>query len=82
MESEPLPKWMMRRYAQLWKLFKDKEFNIEDAVKELREDRGVMLVLLSNWRKKGWLEVKFNKEDARKRVYRLKSPEKVIEVMC
>lgn len=79
--SEPLPKWMMRRYAMIWKAFKNKSFTLDEACKAIKEDRKVMLVLLSNLRRKGWLEVEFAKDDARKRNYKLNNPEKVVEVM-
>jgi type I restriction enzyme M protein len=78
--TKPLPKWIQTRYAILWNKFKDKEFTFEDAEKILKDKSGI-LVFFSDLRKAGWLEVTLNFEDARKRIYRLKSPEKAIEEM-
>ena len=80
-DSEPIPKWMMRRYAQIWKFVKDKPFTLDEAADKLKEDKKVLLVLFSNLRKKGWIDVQFNPEDARKRVYSLRNPEQVVEAM-
>ena len=80
-ETKLLPKWMLKRYVILWKRFKDAEFNIEEAKQELKEDKKFILVLLSNLRKTGWIESKFDQKDARRRTYQLHHPEKIIEVM-
>ena len=80
-KTEPLPKWMTRRYAQLWRLVKEKDFTLDEAVKVLKEDKKIILVLFSNWRKNGWLQVDFDTEDARRRVYKLKDPATIMEAM-
>ena len=80
-DSEPLPKWIMRRYAAMWKTFKNNEFTLDEACMAIKEDKKVMLVLLSNLRRKGWLNVNFAEDDARKRIYKLENPEKVVEAM-
>ena len=72
-----LPKWLERRYTFLWESFGDSGFGFEDAVKVLgeknRDRKEDVLVFLSELRKAGWLQTEFAPEDARKRVYRLKS---------
>jgi DNA-binding MarR family transcriptional regulator len=72
-----LPEWIMRRYSKLWSKFKEKEFTKDQAKKILPKDTS-LAVLLSELRKSGWLEMKMSKEDARKTIYKLKSPEKAI----
>jgi len=69
--TKPLPKWIQKRYAILWRKFKDKEFTFEKAIK----DKKGINVFFSDLRKAGWLEVSLDSKDTRKRVYRLKSPE-------
>ena len=72
-----LPEWIMKRYAKLWKKFKEKEFTKEQAEKTLGKDTAVA-VALSELRKSGWLEMKMSQEDARKTIYNLKDPTKAI----
>ena len=75
--TQPLAKWIMKRYAILWNKFKDSPFTFEDAEKALKGISAIN-VFLSDLRKAGWLEVVLSSEDMRKRVYTLKSPEKAI----
>jgi len=76
------PTWIEKRYKNLWDSFKDSAFRFEDAVKILKEkikdDERQVNVVLSELRKGGWLEVEFDPEDARKRIYKLKSSEEII----
>ena len=77
--TEPMPKWLTKRYAILWKKFKDNKFEFDQAKQVLNEDNDKRLsVILSDFRKNGWLEVELHPESSRKRVYRLKSPEEII----
>ena len=76
---EPLPKWLMQRYSLLWVKFKDKEFNHEQATKTLPDDERMVSVILSEMRKAGWLEMRLDPEDARRRLSKLKSPEEVVK---
>jgi len=72
--TQPLPKWIQKRYAILWKKFKNKEFTFEQAVRVLKDKAGIN-VFFSDLRKAGWLEVNLNQKDTRTRLYKLKSPE-------
>ena len=72
-----LPEWIMKRYAKLWKKFKDKEFTKEQAQKVLGGDTAIAVVL-SELRKSGWLEMKMSQEDARNTIYNLKDPTEAI----
>ena len=73
----PLPKWVMQRYSKLWSEFGAKEFKHSDASRVLSGDNTVSIVL-STLRKSGWVAVKLDSEDLRKRRYRLKHPEKAV----
>ena len=78
--TKPLPKWIMQRYSTLWNKFKDREFNHDDAFKTLNKDK-MISIALSELRQSGWLEIKLDPNDARKRVYKLKNPEQVVKGM-
>ncbi|MDI7259308.1 MAG: type I restriction-modification system subunit M [Thermodesulfobacteriota bacterium] len=77
-----LPTWLEKRYRTLWETFRESPFRFEDASKILKEKmqggEEQVNVILSELRKKGWLEVEFHPEDARKRIYKLKSSEEMI----
>jgi type I restriction enzyme M protein len=77
-----LPTWLEKRYRTLWEAFYESSFRFEDASKILKEKmqggEEQVNVILSELRKKGWLEVEFDPEDARKRIYKLKSSEEII----
>ena len=76
------PKWVEKRYNTLWKAFGSFPFGLDDAAKVLEEKRknhrGQVPVILSELRKAGWIHTDFDPDDARKRIYRLKSPKEVI----
>ncbi len=77
-----LPTWLEKRYKNLWGAFHESPFRFEDAFKNLKEkmqdSEEQINVILSELRKKGWLEVTFDPQDARKRIYKLKSSEEII----
>jgi type I restriction enzyme M protein len=77
-----LPTWLEKRYKVLWEFSHDSPFRFEDASKILKEkmhdSEEQINVFLSELRKKGWLEVEFDPDDARKRIYKLKSNEEMI----
>ena len=77
--AEPLPKWLMQRYSVLWVKFRDKEFNHKQATETLPDNGRMVSVILSDMRKAGWLEIKLDPNDARKRLYKLKSPEEAVK---
>ncbi|RLF57532.1 MAG: hypothetical protein DRN27_07600 [Thermoplasmata archaeon] len=77
--SKPLPKWLMERYSILWKRFNEKEFDHDESVQILKEEKERLVsVVLSELKKHGWLTVKLHPEDSRKRIYKLKNPEDAI----
>ena len=71
--AKHLPEWIMMRYAKLWLRFKEKEFTIKQAKKVLKKDKALS-VFLSEVRKSGWIEIRLDKDDARRTVYKLKNP--------
>jgi hypothetical protein len=75
--AEPLPRWAMRAYSKLWAEFKSSEFDYNAATKVLHN--GMTSVVLSRLKKNGWLEVKLDPIDSRKRVYKLKTPEEALK---
>lgn len=78
--TQPLPKWIMKRYSQLWNKFRDAEFSHNDASETLNKANTVS-VLLSVLRWAGWLETKLDPKDGRRRIYKLKSPEQAVREM-
>jgi len=78
--TKPLPKWVTYRYSILWKRFNKKEFNYDQAVKNLKEKNlSLVSVILSELKKHGWLNLQLDPKDSRKRFYKLKSPEEGIQ---
>lgn len=77
-----LPKWLETRYDVLWSAFEGSAFKAGDAAKALKaqynDSPDQVNVVLSELRKKDWLTVDFDKDDARKRIYQLKSKEDLI----
>ncbi|MGB9628024.1 MAG: type I restriction-modification system subunit M [Thermodesulfobacteriota bacterium] len=77
-----LPNWLEKRYRNLLESHLDSAFRFEDAVKVLKEkmkdSEEQVNVILSELRKRGYLEVRFDPEDSRKRIYRLKNSEEII----
>jgi type I restriction enzyme M protein len=77
-----LPKWVEKRYKELWDSYHDSPFRFENAAdvlrKKMKDSEEQVNVILSELRKGGWLNVNFDPEDARKRIYTLKSSEEVI----
>lgn len=77
-----VPKWVEKRYKELWDSYQGSPFRFEDAAtvlrKKMKDSEEQVNVILSELRKGGWLNVDFDPEDARKRIYKLKSSEEVI----
>jgi type I restriction enzyme M protein len=77
-----LPTWLEKRYRVLWESYQASPFRFEDAAKilkdKIQDGEAQINVFLSELRKGGWLEVEFDPEDARKRIYKLKSSEEII----
>lgn len=82
MTVKPLPKWAMRKYAQLWGRFKSREFDYISASAVLNEKNpNLVSVLMTYLKKFSWIEVRLHPKDSRKRIYTLKNPEKAVQEM-
>lgn len=78
--TKSLPKWLENRYAILWRKFRKDPFNFDQAGKILNEkDPKTLSVVLSELRKFGWLTVELDSLDSRKRIYKLKAPEVILD---
>jgi hypothetical protein len=75
---EPSPKCEMKIYSKLWTQLKNKEFNHEDASKTLNDDK-MISIILSDLKKSGWLKVRLDPSDSRKKLYKLISPENALK---
>ncbi len=80
-----LSKWIEKRYQVLWESYQKTQFRFGDAANVLKEkekdSEEQVNVILSELRKEGWLTVAFDPEDARKRIYTLRSSKEVISEM-
>jgi len=77
-----IPQWLEKRYKFLWDEYHDLPFRFEDAANILKEkmqdSEDQINVFLSELRKRKWLEVEFDPNDARKRIYKLESSENIV----
>ena len=78
--AETIANWLLQRYAMLFRKYRDNEFTFKEAKKTIKEeDKVYASMVLSELRKAGWIEIKINPDDARKRIYKLVMPETAIE---
>ncbi|MBR9704643.1 hypothetical protein GOV12_04475 [Candidatus Pacearchaeota archaeon] len=76
--ANSIPKWVMERFTVLWQEFEGREISYEDIVNHLKiDDKNTISVFLNELRTAGWIEVKLNESDTRKRQYSLKSPNEI-----
>jgi type I restriction enzyme M protein len=82
MEPEMIPTWLEKRHKILWETFAAAAFRFDDAAKVLKDkmhdSENQINVFLSELRKRGWIEVETDKDDARKKIYRIISKEEII----
>lgn len=77
-----IPKWVQVRYAKLWNKYNSKEVAYSEIEKVLKIDgKNTISVFLNELRTAGWLTMKLDEKDARKRSYVFKSPEIVVKQM-
>ncbi|MBI2559006.1 hypothetical protein HYW20_06830 [Candidatus Woesearchaeota archaeon] len=80
--AKATPKWVQVRYAKLWNKYNGKEIAYSDIVKILKIDgKNTISVFLNELRNAGWIIIKLDEKDTRKRNYILKSPEIVVKEM-
>ena len=82
MVNTELPDWLDKRYEVLWEAFGDGDFRFSDAVRvlgeKLEDNEERVAAVLSELRRRGWLRVSLDSEDARKKIYRLRSREEIL----
>lgn len=78
--AEPIPKWLFLRYVKIWAEKKNDRFDYDEVRRLLNEkDDRTLSVILSDLRKSGWLEIALDPNNARKRTYKLKHIQDIIE---
>lgn len=81
--AEPLPKWEMKRFAILWGKLGTREFTNKQAQSILKEvDNHILSVFFHNLKKAGWVEIRRDEKDQRKKIYILKEPNQTIKEMA
>ncbi len=84
MAINSIPNWVMLRYSALFRDFRSNRIfsrkEAQDAIKKhgLKDDEKLTNTFFSELHKRGWVEVKQDKEDKRKKTFKLISPEKAI----
>lgn len=80
-----LPEWIDKRYEILWQAFQSFPFRLEDAaiklnegIKGIKDAKDEVIVILSELKKEKMLKVEFDPDDARKRIYKLRSKEDMV----
>ncbi len=78
--AKAIPKWVQERISKLYKKYKNKEMTFE-MIKDVlspMDDKNTISVFLNELRNANWIEVKLSEDDARKRIYTLKEPNKIM----
>jgi len=79
--------WVLSRYERLWSAFGDRRFTRDDVVEVLRRFEGSAFsedsvnALLSEMRRAGLLVVESDLLDARRKIYTLKPPQKLRDLL-
>jgi type I restriction enzyme M protein len=70
--------WIYKRYQKMQPAFQENEFRFEDAAgllkKEFGDEEKQVLTILSTMKKEGYLDVKKDSENARRKIYTLLKP--------
>jgi len=72
-----IPKWLLKHYCKLYRLFQEEEFRLEEALGIFKNEKNLN-VFLSMLSRAGWLERRMDHKDSRKRIYKLISPIDII----
>lgn len=71
-----LPKWIIRRAKVLWNSFESRQFTFSEAEKALEgDDSRMVAVVLSELKRSGWLNVRADPDNPRKKRYRFAHPD-------
>ena len=85
--SESSQRWVLSRYEKLWSVFGDRRFTRDEALEALKRVEGPAFsedslnALLSELRKAGLLVVEADILDARRKIYTLKAPKKLGDLL-
>ena len=72
----------MKKYALLWRTFQEREFSYMDVSELFKgENINVIRTMISQLRRNGWLTVALDQKDSRKRVYKLRPLQEILENM-
>jgi len=75
--------WLEKRYDLLLKEFKEREFNRDEArrvlVEQSKDDTKSIPVILTELKNLGYLEIRLDPNDSRKRLYTLKQKNQIIK---
>lgn len=69
--ADPIPKYLQISVALLYKQFKTDDFTFQDAVTILKKDARYTGQILSHLRKAGWISIRNDMFDQRKKFYRI-----------
>lgn len=73
--AKMLAKWLNRRYLVMAKHYGTKKFGFDDASKFLKRNFNdsdqIVSLVLSEFKKAGWINIEIDPEDSRKRIYSL-----------
>ena len=72
-----IPEWMAKRFALIWRIKKNKDFTFRWYIEKTGDDEKIALTFFSRLKKKGWIEVKNNPQDKRKKLYKLVNPNEI-----
>ena len=79
-KGQALPKWLMYAYAKIWQNYQEKECTFSILQNLFPEkNKQLLLVIINNLYKYGWILVSLNQVDRRKRIYQLKHPRLIIQ---
>ncbi len=80
---EQLPPWLEKAYNALLEAFQERSFRFPEAARVLEAERELpedqTMAVLSELRRRGWLEVRPDPEDRRRRIYRLVLPHEPLQ---
>lgn len=77
--AKAIPKWVQERLSKIWRESEQEDLTYEQIEKILKPDEKTTIsVFLNELRKAGWMDVKIDEVDARKRIYNIKEPNKIL----
>ncbi len=81
MSTKPLSSDQLSKYAILWNKFGSKPFEFEQVKQILKMEENNLIVTLHRIKSRGWLVTKRQKDNPRKSVYTLISPNDAVRAI-